>query len=176
MVRWRWLCAVACAVAVACSPGAPATTAVPSPPARVGPLRPSEPFGLTSVTLQSPSGGVALAVPVYDAYVPKARARGLMYRTRLPKRTGMVFRFPGRRSGGFYMKNTVIPLSIAFFDGTGTVIDVLDMPPCTTDPCPTYRPRTAYHGALEVNRGFFDQLGLERGWRVQVPPGLPPAK
>ena len=148
---------------------------VPTAPAVVGPLRPSEPFGLTSATLQSPDGGVAVAVPVYDAATPTTRSRGLMHRKRLPARAGMVFRFPGKHRGGFYMKDTLIPLSIAFFDATGTVIGVFDMPPCKADPCPTYGPKGPYVGALEVNRGFFDTLGLKRGWRVQLPPGLPVA-
>ena len=151
------------------------TASVPTAPPVVGPLRPSEPFGLTSATLQSPDGGVAVAIPVYDAATPKARSRGLMHRKRLPARAGMVFRVPGKHRGGFYMKDTLIPLSIAFFDATGTVIGVFDMPPCKADPCPTYGPKGHYTGALEVNRGFFDKLGLQRGWRVQLPPGLPAA-
>jgi uncharacterized membrane protein (UPF0127 family) len=167
--------AVAVAALSACSTTAPQQT-TPSPPAALGPLKPSEPFGLTAVTLRSPEGGVALAVPVYDAAVPKTRARGLMHRKRLPKRTGMVFRFADDRDGGFYMKNTLIPLSIAFFDGGGVVVDVLDMEPCQADPCPTYAPSVAYRGALEVNQGFFDRLGLRPGWRVELPPGLPPAR
>lgn len=176
-VQRRWICAAVCAATVlGCTSDATTGAAPTAPPPVVGPLRPSEPFGVTSVTLESPSGGVALAVPVYDAYVPAARSRGLMHRKRLPRHTGMVFRFPGPRTGGFYMKDTLIPLSIAFFDAGGTVVDVLDMPPCKAEPCPTYTPRTSYEGALEVNRGFFDQVGLERGWRIELPPGLPRPK
>lgn len=171
--RRRSACVAVVVLMAACTPGAQPPTA---PPAAVGPLRASEPFGVTSVTLHPPDGGDGVVVPVYDAYVPSARARGLMYRDQLPEGTGMVFRFPGPSSGGFYMKNTLIPLSIAFFDAGGTVVGVFDMPPCEADPCPTYEPRSTYTGALEVNQGFFDQLGLEPGWRVELPPGLPPAR
>lgn len=177
MRRSRWRCAVAVVAAVAlvaCSGGDEPGRARASSPAAIGPLQPSEPFGLTSATLESPDGGVALAVPVYDAYRDTTRARGLMHRKQLPRRAGMVFRFAQKRRGGFYMKNTLIPLSIAFFDGSGTVVDVLDMRPCKADPCPTYTPKAPYVGALEVNRGFFDELRLKQGWRVQLPPGLPP--
>jgi uncharacterized membrane protein (UPF0127 family) len=87
----------------------------------------------------------------------------------------MIFRFPGPTQGAFWMKDTLIPLSIAYYDAEGTVVAVLDMEPCTADPCPTYPPGTSYTGALEVNQGFFDDVGLEEGWMVAVPDGLPPA-
>jgi uncharacterized protein len=148
--------------------------AAPSAPAAAGPLKPSEPFGVTTVTLRSPDRGVQLAVPVYDAFEPKLRQRGLMGRRKLPRNAGMVFRFPGGHRGGFWMKNTLIPLSIAFFDRSGTVVAVLDMPPCKQQSCPSYDPEVAYRGALEVNKGFFDRVGLKKGWQIQLPFGLPP--
>lgn len=174
-IAWRrWFAAAGAALAlIACGGDAPQEVA--SAPAAIGPLKPSEPFGLTTVTLRSAEGDVALSVPVYDAYEPPARRRGLMYRRHLPPGTGMVFRFPKPRRGGFYMKNTRIPLSIAYYDQDGRVLSVLDMAPCDADPCPTYDPEVAYSGALEVNRGFFDRIGLDRGWRIEVPFGLPPA-
>lgn len=173
--RWRRLIAAAALTAAACTPGAqPAQTPASAPaPTPAVSLRPSEPFGLTTARLEPPDGGSAVALPVYDAYTSEARARGLMHRRQLPRRAGMVFRFSGPTQGGFYMKNTLIPLSIAFFDRDGDVVDVLDMPPCKSDPCPTYVPRAAYTGALEVNRGFFDSVGLKPGWRIRLPDGLP---
>jgi hypothetical protein len=86
----------------------------------------------------------------------------------------MVFRFPAEHQGGFWMRNTLIPLSIAYFDRSGTVVATMDMEPCRQDPCPSYRPRARYRGALEVNQGFFDEIGLRKGWRVELPFGLPP--
>lgn len=179
-MRWDWargLCAAALITGLAgcSSPDVPAPAASQSP-TPVGPLRPSEPFGLTTVTLRAPDGSTALSIPVYDAHEPKTRSRGLMNRKRLPRRAGMVFRFPDDHQGGFWMKNTKIPLSIAFFDSDGTVLAVLDMPPCRTQRCPSYDPEVTYRGALEVNRGFFDEVGLRRGWRVELPFGLPPAR
>ena len=175
--HWRWLgVAVLLSALLGCGGSPDATPTANSKPAAVGPLEPSEPFGLTTVTARAPKGGTALSIPVYDAATPQSRSKGLMGRKRLPKQAGMVFRFPEDHSGGFWMKDTLIPLSIAFFDGDGTVVKVLDMPPCKADPCPSYDPKTAYRGALEVNRGFFDEIGLQRGWRLQLPFGLPPAK
>ena len=66
------------------------------------------------------------------------------------------------------MKDTLIPLSIAFWDGRGRIVRILDMTPCRADPCPTYDPRVAYRGALEVNRGAFKRWGVQRGDRVRL--------
>jgi uncharacterized membrane protein (UPF0127 family) len=153
--------------------GTPPATAEPVPrPA----LSPSEPFDVATLTLRGPDGA-ATEVPVYVAAEPAQRQRGLMDRDELPAGTGMVFRFPADSSGAFYMYRTRIPLSIAFYDAEGTVVDVLDMEPCPAeDPaaCPRYRPDAPYRGALEVNRGFFADVGLTEGWTVEVPPELPP--
>lgn len=105
-----------------------------------------------------------LEVEVADT--PLRRARGLMFRKRLGEDEGMVFLFPAPTTDGFWMKNTLIPLSIAFFDQDGTILRVLDMEPCRADPCPVYRPGVVYQGALEVNRGWFARRGLTPGARV----------
>ncbi len=80
----------------------------------------------------------------------------------------MVFMFFEESSGGFWMKNTLIPLSIAFFDEQGTILRILDMDPCERDPCPTYDPDTSYWGALEVNRGAFEDWGISEGDRITI--------
>lgn len=138
-------------------------------------LEPSEPFGTTTIELSDPEGGNTIAMPVYDAFVPDTRQLGLMHREELPADAGMVFRFPDDRTGGFWMRNTLIPLSIAYFDADGTVVTVLDMEPCTTITCPSYPPGAVYRGALEVNQGYFSEIGLEPGWQVALPDGLPAA-
>ena len=139
-------------------------------------LEPSEPYQVTSVTLISPDGATEIPIDVYDAHDPGRRQFGLMGRTQLPARAGMVFRYPDDHQGGFWMKNTLIPLSIAYFDAEGVVHTVLDMEPCTTQDCPSYPPDAPYRGALEVNQGFFAEIGLEPGWRVVLPDDLPPAQ
>ncbi|MGH3665389.1 MAG: DUF192 domain-containing protein [Egibacteraceae bacterium] len=138
-----------------------------------GDLEPSEPFGLTDLTLVG-GDGTAHRLHVYDAHQPAARRRGLMSRESLPDDTGMVFRMPSDTDGGFWMKDTRIPLSVAFFDAEGRIRRILDMEPCTADPCPVYEPGLTYRGALEVNQGRFADLGVERGWRVELSPSLPP--
>ncbi|MGH3133522.1 MAG: DUF192 domain-containing protein [Gaiellaceae bacterium] len=78
------------------------------------------------------------------------RARGLMYRRRAP-RDGMLFVFPRATSGGFWMKNTLVPLTIAFFDSRGKRVRKLSMKPCRSDPCPIYDPGRKYRFALELS-------------------------
>lgn len=136
-------------------------------------LEPSEPFATTTVTLVAPDGA-QLVVPVYDADTPEERARGLMFRDALPRGTGMVFRFPLTSEGGFWMRNTLIPLSIAYAAPDGRLVAVLDMEPCPADPCPTYEPGAAYLTALEVPQGWFREVGVDVGWRIELPDGLPP--
>lgn len=137
-------------------------------------LEPMGSFTQTRVLLDP--GGVHVPKPVYVADRPELRQRGLMGVENLPREGGMLFRFPEDSSGGFWMRDTLIPLSIAFLAADGSVVAVLDMDPCTADPCPVHDPGVAYRAALEVNQGRFDDLGLgESGWRVDIPEDLPPA-
>ena len=90
---------------------------------------------------------------------------GLMHRTDLAGHVGMLFTFPGPTTETFYMKDTLIPLSIAFFDGAGRFVSATDMAPCppNVDPCPTYAAARAYRYALEVPRGQLGGLGAAPG-------------
>ncbi|MGH8907952.1 MAG: DUF192 domain-containing protein [Egibacteraceae bacterium] len=150
--------------------GAPAATTEAAPDA----LAPYGPFDVSEVVLRG-AGGQAVDVPVYVADTQAERARGLMFRQDLRADAGMVFTFPDLHTGAFYMKNTLIPLSIAFYGPDGRVRRVLDMQPCEADPCELYDPGVEYVGALEVNQGFFDQIGLDEAWTVELPDDLPEA-
>lgn len=77
------------------------------------------------------------------------RSRGLMHRLKAPK-DGMLFVFPEDTRGAFWMKNTLVPLAIVFFDSQGRQVRRLRMTPCRRDPCPVYEPRRAYRFALEL--------------------------
>jgi uncharacterized protein len=108
--------------------------------------------------------GVALTVRIADE--PGERAHGLMGVTSLLPDEGMAFVFGGSTQEPFWMKDTLIPLSIAFVDGD-RVVSIREMVPCTGDPCPTYDAETSYTYALEANRGWFDTHGIEAGDRVR---------
>lgn len=77
------------------------------------------------------------------------RALGLMNRARAPK-DGMLFVFPETTTGGFWMKNTLVPLTIVFFDSSGARVRKLSMTPCREDPCRIYDPGRRYRFALEL--------------------------
>jgi hypothetical protein len=126
---------------------------------------------LPSRTLQvrTDSGAATLSVEV--AADEHARTVGLMGRPRLAPDTGMVFVFDEPRTGGFWMKNTLIPLSIAFWDRSGQILKILDMTPCNADPCPLYYPGVAYVGAVETNRGWFAAHGVRPGDRIALSGG-----
>jgi uncharacterized membrane protein (UPF0127 family) len=68
------------------------------------------------------------------------------------------------------MKNTLLPLDIAFYDGRGRILRIMQMQPCRTEQCPLYDPGVAYRGALEVNAGSFRRWGVKRGHLIVVTP------
>jgi uncharacterized membrane protein (UPF0127 family) len=107
--------------------------------------------------------GDEVTVHVEVADTQAERARGLMGRRELQDDAGMVFVFPTDSTSAFWMKDTLIPLSIAFYDERGTIVRILDMEPCTRDPCALYDPEASYRGALEVNRGAFEGWGVREG-------------
>jgi uncharacterized protein len=109
------------------------------------------------------TGKRTVVLRVEIAETADQRALGLMYRRSLPRNAGMAFLFDEPDTGAFWMKNTLIPLSIAFYDARGKILRILDMEPCRADPCRLYSPGVAYRGALEVNRGTFRRLGVGRG-------------
>jgi uncharacterized membrane protein (UPF0127 family) len=106
-----------------------------------------EGFETSTVTVD----GRELSVAV--AETPDQRSQGLMGVTDLGGLDGMLFVFQADSDGGFWMKNTLIPLDIVFFTADGGFVNSLTMTPCTQDPCQTYRPGGAYRYALEAPAG-----------------------
>jgi uncharacterized membrane protein (UPF0127 family) len=116
--------------------------------------------------IETDSGDVAVQVEVADTAAE--REHGLMGRRELAGDAGMAFVFPDDTSSPFWMKNTLMPLSIAFYDDAGRIVRILDMQPCRQDPCPLYDPHVRYRGALEVNLGAFRRWGVQVGDRLRV--------
>ncbi len=129
-----------------------------------GPDHPDVPH--STLTIRTDVGPVVLDVEV--AKTDEERARGLMGRERLPADQGMVFLYRQPVTNRFWMKDTLIPLSIAFWNEAGRIVAILDMPPCEQEPCPTYGPDDPYVGAVEANRGFFAENGAQAGDRVEL--------
>lgn len=110
---------------------------------------------------------------VMDAVTEAQRQRGLMkVRDRsLGGYDGMAFGFEADQPGGFYMRNTPMPLSIAYVDADHKVVDSYDMAPCAdrTD-CPSYPVAQPFRLAIEVPQGGLRRLGLIPGARAEVEP------
>ena len=92
------------------------------------------------------------------------RATGLMYRRMLPENRGMLFVFPHAAPQSFWMMNTYVPLSIAFLDETGAIVNIADMKPLTTNSHSSTKPAKY---ALEMNQGWFAKRGIRPGARVE---------
>jgi uncharacterized membrane protein (UPF0127 family) len=100
---------------------------------------------------------------VWEAATPEQRSRGLMGVRDLAGRDGMIFVYSEDRSTSFTMRNTLIDLSIAFFDAAGDFMDAFEMSPCTAEPCPTYRTPEGFRLALEVPAGQLGRWGIGPG-------------
>lgn len=123
--------------------------------------------GLRTVSIDA-SGGEEVKIKVEIADDPEEQAKGLMNRERLGDDRGMLFVFPDEQIRSFWMKNTLIPLSIAYIDSEGRIIDLQEMKALDDEP-PHYVSAKPAQYALEVNQGFFDERGVEVGDRVELP-------
>jgi len=100
------------------------------------------------------------------AFSPETRSCGLSNRFTLEMNNGMLFLFPNTRKRTFWMKNTFIPLSIAFLDDSGLVISIQHMTPMQTDE--RYRSPQSVRYALEVNQSWFAEHGIGVGDIVEM--------
>ena len=94
------------------------------------------------------------------------KARGLMFRESLGKDDGMLFVYDGEEVLSFWMKNTPIPLSIAFLDQKGKIVDIQDMEPFSLR---THVSALPARYALEMNKGWFKRNGIGVGDLVNIP-------
>jgi uncharacterized membrane protein (UPF0127 family) len=104
---------------------------------------------------------------------PATRAAGLMFRKQLAKDGGMLFVFPDNAPRAFWMKNTYIPLGIAFLDEKGVILNILEMPPQTEK---NFYSKGPAKFALEVNTGWFEKKGIRAGDKVEGVLGISPLK
>lgn len=131
------------------------------------------PEGFTAVTLVvTRADGSTEEWCVWLADDQAERGRGLMFVTDpdLGGKDGMVFVFPGDSRASFYMKNTLLALSIAYIGADGRVVSTTDMEPCPADSanCPLYPAGGPYRLALEVPKGGLSALGITDDSRVSL--------
>jgi uncharacterized membrane protein (UPF0127 family) len=104
------------------------------------------------------------------AATPEQRATGLMHRREMPQHEGMLFVFEQPSVQCFWMKNTLLPLSIAYLADDGTVVSLADMQPQVLDSHCSAKP---VRYALEMNRGWFAKRGIKPGFKLTGPGGKP---
>jgi uncharacterized membrane protein (UPF0127 family) len=124
--------------------------------------------GLPVGNLVIEAGGGEIRVNVEIAATYEAKVKGLMERRTLPADAGMVFLRNEPDQGAFWMKDTLIPLSLAVWGEDSRISAILDMEPCREELCPFYNPEVRWIGAVEVNQGFFDRNGVEVGDRIRL--------
>jgi uncharacterized membrane protein (UPF0127 family) len=138
--------------------------AAPGDPDRV----PLEGFAELAIAVEQPGVAEVLAWCLLAALDPQQRARGLMEVTDLQGYDGMAFVYPQDSQSAFYMRNTPMPLSIAWIAADGSVVSTADMVPCEDrEGCPTYPPAGPYRMAIEVPQGRLDDLGIVPGATVR---------
>ena len=126
----------------------------------LGALAQDEPqMNLRRVKLQA---GMRL-VDAQLAETPLQRQIGLMFRKELPPNEGMLFVFEQKQTQCFWMKNTLIPLTAAFLDDDGTIVNLADMAPQTTQSHCSTKP---VRYVLEVNQGYFSRMKMGAGSRL----------
>lgn len=134
-------------------------------PTRPGPV---DGVGETVITITDADGNVT-ACCVLVAATAAQRERGLMEVTDLQGYEGMLFVWEADTGGGFWMRNTPTPLSIAWYAADGSFVSSAEMEPCgDSDNCPTYNPDGDYRFALETFQGDLAALGAGPGSKLTV--------
>ncbi len=149
-------------------PTAPPSIPMPVPSLRSSPVPTSASTPVLAPTL-APTPTVATVLPVIPITIGEhtlqaevvstfaTRAQGLMYREELADDQGMLFVFADDQMRNFWMRNTRIPLSIAYLDADQRIINILDMEPFDESLYPSAAPARY---ALEVNQGWFEARGI----------------
>jgi len=122
----------------------------------------------TTQALVTKADGTTCELCLWVADTAELRSQGLMFVTDVGSADGMAFLYPNPHTGRFWMRNTVLPLSIAFFASDGVFMGDFDMEPCTTDPCPRYTTPRDFLVAVEVPQGDLDAAGLVTGSRLEL--------
>jgi uncharacterized membrane protein (UPF0127 family) len=112
------------------------------------------------IIFHSTSSGDSQTLDVEVAETPQERTRGLMNRTQLEPDRGMIFLWEAPVRNSFWMKDTNIPLSIAFISTEGIIVDFQDMQPLSEQP---HQPPRSYIYAVEANQGWFSDHGIRTG-------------
>lgn len=129
--------------------------------------------GLAQVTVTTSAGEIPLSVEVADT--PDLRRCGLMHRFSMPENQGMLFVHSEDVSGGFWNRNTEIPLQLAWISADGTILELTDMAAAdrsSPDYPISYQPSVSYRYVIEANQGWFTDNGIAVGDRIDLSEAL----
>jgi uncharacterized protein len=150
-------CCAACAIfAIACSGNSTVST------------NPNASLATTVISFQTGSASTP-RLQVEIANTPNERQAGLMNRSSLGADAGMLFVFPSDTKASFWMKDTLIPLSIVFVKADGSIVHIEDMEPQTQTNHYSTEP---YRYTIEANQGWFAAQGISVGDKAMVPPSI----
>lgn len=127
---------------------------------------PARDDGRVPLRIRTAEAEVTLRVEIADTSAE--RAEGLSNRGSVPADAGMAFVWDRPVEADFWMKDTLIPLQIAFWDDDGRIVALFEMEACAADPCPTYGPDEPIVGAAEANAGWFTEHGVHVGDTVEL--------
>ena len=133
-------------------------------------LSPGTSFAQGAPQMSLPRVKLTAGMYLVDAQVaatPEQRSTGLMYRRQMLPAEGMLFVFEQAGQQCFWMKNTLLPLTAAFVADDGTIVNLADMTPQSTDSHCSEKP---VRFVLEMNQGWFTQKGIKAGFRLSGPP------
>lgn len=135
--------------------------------------RPATVLPTRQIHVTSADGTRSEKLIVELATTPADRSQGLMLRQSMPEDAGMLFLFPANGEVGFWMKDTYIPLTIAYLADDGTILETRDGKPLDTK---VLTPGGPYRHVLEVNLGWFTRHGFTIGSKVEIPADAPAPK
>jgi len=168
---------------MACSPSSPASSdlgqaptspsATPSPAATLAATVETNPGQTLPISAEAKVANQTIQLEV--AQTPEQQAIGLMFRPPLPDDRGMLFPFQPARVVSFWMKNVSVPLDMVFLRNGKVEAIALNVPPCETEPCPTYGPNISVDAVIEMRAGRAAELGLKVGDRITIQPIKPSA-
>jgi hypothetical protein len=124
-------------------------------------------LGAQLPVIQLQAGMHLVRAEVADTFA--SRMQGLMHRKSLAQNAGMLFVFEDSATHCMWMKNTYVPLSVAFLDERGTILNIADMTPHSEDSHCAAKPARY---ALEMSRGWFAERGIKPGSRLRGIPGV----
>lgn len=147
-----------------CSAGSPIPS--PSPTESISQVSAENQGQSLPIGAKAMMGGEVIQLEV--AKTPDQQMTGLMYRTALPQNQGMLFVFEQPQAVRFWMKNVKISLDMIFLKDGEIKAIASNVPPCSSEPCPTYGPNTPIEQVIELRGGRATDLKLKKGDRITI--------